>query len=89
MNNVRRLSNLLVISVFLTTLLGGCVQTAECDRVTGCAGSRKSICHNYECVKTCKGHKDCGEDELCLPCEESDDCLESGALASSKVCVEE
>ena len=84
MDNVRRMSNLLLSCVFF--LVAGCVQTAECDRVTGCGSD--AVCYNYECVETCSKDDACGSDEWCVPCQESEACLESGANANARVCVE-
>lgn len=80
------MSNLLVSIVFLTLPLSGCVQTAECDRVTGCSMSAP-VCYNYECVETCGSDAACDDDEWCAPCEDSEACQESGDGAAAKVCI--
>lgn len=67
----------------------GCVNTAECDRVTPCSGEER-LCLRYRCVNACTSYLDCAKDGACVACEETDSCLESATdKLSLRVCIED
>ena len=48
------------------SLLGGCVETAECNESVRC--SQGTICYEYRCRPRCDGAAACPREEICRPC---------------------
>lgn len=55
-----------LIVLVAITLLGGCVETAECNATVSCPDQQ--VCYEYTCREVCETQQDCAAAESCTPC---------------------
>jgi|GEM_PF-5351723 len=58
-----------ILALFMLMILGasGCVETAECNAAVTCPASQ--VCYEYECRMRCESAAQCGDGQVCSPCQ--------------------
>lgn len=80
---------LLCVVMLLVMGASGCVDTAECNASVTCPAGK--VCYEYECHIRCESSAQCGEEQVCAPCQTISGTHDQGKCfgADLKACIDE